>query len=164
MTNTTASPATTGKRGIPLDRKLFTKASEKARTVRPVVMHIGAHYAVLMSDQRTWAHVAFCVWDGRIYASCNCKAHTRGDHGVPVPCYHIAAAVQSRNATAAIAPPAPVAPPECPNAPHCAPGKCEIDCATASEMADAAALHFEAERHHWEVTLGYGNSDKEAWR
>ena len=88
----TAGPATTGKRGIPLSQQLFARAIDKALTVQPRVVHVGAHYGVMMSDQRTWAHVSFCVWDGRIYATCNCRAHTLGDHGKPVPCYHIAAA------------------------------------------------------------------------
>ena len=99
---TTARPASTGKRGIPLSQQLFARAIDKALTVQPRVVHVGAHYGVMMSDQRTWAHVSFCVWDGRIYATCNCRAHTLGDHGKPVPCYHIAAAALAKNATAFI--------------------------------------------------------------
>lgn len=103
MQNQTARPASTGKRGIPLSQQLFAKAIDKALAVKPRVFHIGAHYGVLMSDQRNWAHVAFCVWDGRIFATCTCRAHTHGDHGKPVPCYHIAAAALMRNAAAFIA-------------------------------------------------------------
>ena len=103
QTQTTASPATTGKRGIPLSQQLFAKAIDKALTIKPPVVHIGAHYGVMMADQKSWAHVSFCVWDGRIYATCNCKAHTLGDYGKPIPCYHIAAAALMRGAANFIA-------------------------------------------------------------
>lgn len=116
MQNQMASPATTGKRGIPLSQELFRRAIDKALALKPRVLHVGAHYGVMMSDQRSWAHVSFCAWDGRLYASCNCRAHTIGHHGVPMPCYHIAAAALSKGATALLAAdravaPAPVAQP-----------------------------------------------------
>ncbi|HEX4948539.1 MAG TPA: hypothetical protein VFZ34_17830 [Blastocatellia bacterium] len=99
MTNTTARPASMGnKRGIPLSEKLFAKAITKAREVNPRVVAIGSYYGVMQSDQHTMATVHFVAWDGAIYASCTCKAHTIGDNGKPVPCYHIAAAALHKGA------------------------------------------------------------------
>ncbi len=98
------------KRGIPLSQELFRRAIDKALALKPRVLHVGAHYGVMMSDQRSWAHVSFCAWDGRLYASCNCRAHTIGHHGVPMPCYHIAAAALSKGATALLAADRAVAP------------------------------------------------------
>lgn len=86
------------KRGIPLNEKLFAKAIAKARQVTPRVVAIGSYYGVLQSDQHTMATVHFVAWDGAIYASCTCKAHTIGDQGKPVPCYHIAAAALHKGA------------------------------------------------------------------
>ena len=103
MTNTTtARPATTGKRGIQLNQRLFTKAIAKAREVNPRVVALGSYYGVMMSDQHTMATVHFAIWDGAIWATCTCKAHTLGDHnsGKPVPCYHIAAAALHKGAAA----------------------------------------------------------------
>jgi hypothetical protein len=103
MQNTkTARPATTAKRGIQLNPRLFTKALAKAREVKPRVVAIGSWYGVMMSDQRNYATVHFTVWDGAIWATCTCKAHVLGDHneGKPVPCYHIAAAALSKGAAA----------------------------------------------------------------
>lgn len=99
---TTARPASTAKRGIPLNEKLFAKAIAKARQVNPRVVHLGSYYGVMMSDQRTMATVHFVLWDGQIYATCTCKAHTLGDHneGKPMPCYHIAAAALHKRAAA----------------------------------------------------------------
>lgn len=100
MTTQTARPATTGKRGIQLNQRLFTKAIAKARQVKPRVVAIGSYYGVMMSDQKTMATVHFAIWDGAIWATCTCKAHTLGDHnqGKPVPCYHIAAAAEYKGA------------------------------------------------------------------
>ena len=110
MQNQMASPAATGKHGIPLSQELFRRAIDKALALKPRVLPGGAHYGVMMSDQRSWAHVIFCAWDGRIYASYNCRAHTIGHHGVPMPCYHIAAAALSKGATALLAADRAVAP------------------------------------------------------
>ena len=95
---TTARPATTGKRGIQLDKRYFAKAIEKALAVKPRVNSIGSYYGVMQSDQRTIATVHFSIWGGKIWATCTCKAHTLGDHneGKPVPCYHIAAAAMAK--------------------------------------------------------------------
>ena len=87
-----------GKRGIQLDKRYFAKAIEKALAVKPRVNQIGSFYGVMQADQRTVATVHFTIWDGKIWATCTCKAHTLGDHdsGKPVPCYHIAAAALSK--------------------------------------------------------------------
>lgn len=98
MTNTTARPATMGKRGIPLNEKLFGKAIAKAHQVKPRVVALGSYYGVMQSDQHTMATVHFVAWDGAIYATCTCKAHTIGDNGKPIPCYHIAAAALHKGA------------------------------------------------------------------
>lgn len=144
QTQTSTATAPT-KCGIPLDKKLFTKAIAKAQDVRPRVVHIGAHYAVLQSDHKSWAHVVFRVQEGRLFASCTCYAHTRGDQGKPVPCYHIPAAALSRRAADQIVIDAPEEDPEmieCENAPMCAPGLCGSHCETASAMAEEAYRHF----------------------
>ena len=90
---------TTARRGIQLNKQDFRKAIEKAQAVNPRVLHIGAHYAVQQSDQKSFAQVTFTIYDGRLFATCTCYAHTRGhrDQGKPTPCYHIAAAARSGN-------------------------------------------------------------------
>jgi hypothetical protein len=99
---------------LKLDERTFTRAIEKARSVQPRVINIGAHYGVQRSDGGI-AHVIFTAYRGGIWASCSCPAHMRGTRdGVPLPCYHIAAAAMSRQPRAAVsqpvAAPAPAVP------------------------------------------------------
>ena len=95
MQNTT----TAARHGIQLNKQEFRKAIEKAQAVKPRVVHVGAHYGVLQSDQKSFAQVTFIIYDNRLFATCTCYAHTRGhnDQGKPTPCYHIAAAALSGN-------------------------------------------------------------------
>jgi len=94
---------------IQLKLSTFARAAEKARAVRPRVVHVGATYGVARSDGGV-AVVRFVARPGGLWAACSCPAGSPapGSRRGPAPCYHIAAAVLAgRAGWSAPAPPAP---------------------------------------------------------
>ena len=155
MQNTT----TAARRGIQLNKQEFRKAIEKAEAVKPRVVHIGAHYGVQQSDQKSFAQVTFIIYDNRLFATCTCYAHTRGHNnsGKPTPCYHIAAAALSRDAAKQAASNLHESKEinyyVCENSPMCAPGLCSPRCQNASDLAEEAARHFTNPRTELEAEI-----------
>lgn len=77
---------------IALNQQTFARAAKKAAFVQPAVTHSGAQYFVSRADGRT-ATVKFTARDGSLWASCNCPAGSPDGRHIPLPCYHVAAAV-----------------------------------------------------------------------
>jgi hypothetical protein len=71
------------------DRKLFAKAEQKAREVKPRVWSLTFGSYMVEGHDKDY-RVTFSKEAGHWYAECNCPAHTKSS--TPRPCYHVPAA------------------------------------------------------------------------
>lgn len=75
---------------IQLNPKLFSRAAQKAATVRPAIQKRGARYFVARADGGL-AVVRFVPMHGALWCECSCPAGSPEARRVPLPCYHVAA-------------------------------------------------------------------------
>lgn len=77
---------------LALNQRTFARAFNKAAAVKPAVNHIGTRYLVSRSDGST-ATVKFTATPSGLWACCDCLAGSPAGRHLPLPCYHVAAAV-----------------------------------------------------------------------
>lgn len=86
---------------INLDKADLSRAIEKARAVRPLVRPHRSNVYFVRGSKGNFYTVRFFKLAGYKMAGCDCPAGNPGEHKMPMPCYHIAAAVEIHLAFAA---------------------------------------------------------------
>ncbi len=82
---------------LQLNKQIFQRAAQKAVRVQPLIEKHGAQYHVMRSDGGS-AIVRFVARNNTIWCECSCPAGSPLSRQLPIPCYHVAAALLTNRA------------------------------------------------------------------